>query len=318
MRTLVPNEHASGFAHKPVLEAEVVDIALAHRPRRIVDATVGGGGHAAALLTALKEAELLGLDRDPAAVQAASARLAAFGSRAAVAHSRLSEIVQTLGARGLSTADLLLADLGVSSHQLDHPARGFSFRSAAPLDMRMDPSAGRPVAELLGELDLQTLAAIIRDLGEERYATRVARAIHEARPQTTDALAALVRRVVPKSKDGLDPATRTFQALRMYVNQELEEIQSWLDVVPQILADNGVVIVISFHSLEDRAVKSALRRAANPCRCPPALPVCRCGLVPTLKLLGGRAVRPTVAESASNPRAASARMRVAQRLPRGS
>ena len=306
------------FSHEPVLLREVLELAAAVAPRRIVDCTVGGGGHAAALLSAFPGAQLLGIDRDPAAVAAATERLRPFGGRARVVHGRFSAVAELTAAFSFEAVDLLLADLGVSSHQLDTPARGFSFRAVADLDMRMDPTHEVPVRELIADLDLDELARIIRDYSEERHAGRVARAIKAAQPQTTDALASAVRRVVPKSRDGLDPATRTFQALRMLVNQEPEELQSWLRVLPQILADGGVAVAISFHSIEDRAVKLAFRQAAKGCVCPPSLPVCRCGRAPTLKVLTTRAVRVKSDESAKNPRSESARMRAAVRLPRGS
>ena len=312
------SEEPMAFSHEPVLLREVVELAAAHPPRRVIDGTVGGGGHAAALLEAFPNVELLGIDRDPSAVEAASARLARFGARARVVHGRLSEMQTRMADAGIAAADFVLADLGVSSHQLDTAERGFSFRAPADLDMRMDPTSGVPVRTLLADFDVDELGRIIREYGEERFARKVAHAIAREQPQTTQALASLVRRVVPKSRDGLDPATRTFQALRMLVNEEQEELQSWLSQVPQILADGGVAVAISFHSLEDRAVKHAFREAAKGCVCPPTLPVCRCGRSPTLKVLTSHGVRAGDAESARNPRARSASMRAALRLPRGS
>jgi 16S rRNA (cytosine1402-N4)-methyltransferase len=318
MYAVALREELMAFSHEPVLLSEVVELAVAHPPRRIVDGTVGGAGHAVALLEAFPDAELLGIDRDPSAIAAASERLAGFGPRARVIQGRLSQMGELMATAGVVAADLVLADLGVSSHQLDTAERGFSFRAAADLDMRMDPTSGVPVRELLADLGVDELTRVIRDWGEERFARRVAHAIVHDLPQTTESLAALVRRVVPKSRDGLDPATRTFQALRMLVNEEQQELQSWLSQVPHILADGGVAVAISFHSLEDRAVKLAFRGAAKGCICPPSLPVCRCGHAPTLKVLTSRGVRAGDAETSRNPRARSASMRAALRLPRGS
>jgi 16S rRNA (cytosine1402-N4)-methyltransferase len=217
---------------------------------------------------------------------------------------------------GVASADVILADFGVSSHQLDTASRGFSFRAEGALDMRMDPSTGPTAADLVQRLDEVDLTHAIRTLGEERYARRVGRAIAAERPTTTEGLAALVRRVVPKSKDRLDPATRTFQALRMLVNRELEEIEAWLQAAPECLTDDGVLIAISFHSLEDRAVKIALRKEAKGCICPAKFPVCVCGRKPTLRLLTAKARQPSEREMQDNPRARSARLRAAKRLKR--
>jgi 16S rRNA (cytosine1402-N4)-methyltransferase len=305
----------TSFAHTPVLLREVLELAAGVPARLIVDCTVGGGGHARALLEQQPGARLVGLDRDPAALAAAGATLAPFGDRVRLVHARFSELEAVLSSSALGAPDLVLADLGVSSHQLDARERGFSFRADGPLDMRMDPTAGESAAEVIAVMGEGELADAIYQLGEERHSRRVARAILAARPDTTGQLADVVRRVVPKSKDGIDPATRTFQALRMLVNRELDELATWLAAVPRVLAPGGVAMAISFHSLEDRAVKNAFRAAARDCVCPPELPACVCG--------GGRATldvlttKPLVAradEAAANPRARSAKLRAARRL----
>jgi 16S rRNA (cytosine1402-N4)-methyltransferase len=211
----------------------------------------------------------------------------------------------------------MLADFGVSSHQLDVPGRGFSFRFAAPLDMRMDPGQGISAQELLADIDVDTLTGILRDLGEERYARRIARAIVQQPPKTTDALSALVRDCVPhKGPERIDPATRTFQALRMAVNDELGQIDALLGSLPHVLADHGLFVALSFHSLEDRPVKKAFVALSRTCTCPRLLPTCCCGQKPTLRLRPGKALRPQQSEMLANPRSRSTRLRAAYRLPR--
>ncbi|MBI3178636.1 MAG: 16S rRNA (cytosine(1402)-N(4))-methyltransferase RsmH [Deltaproteobacteria bacterium] len=300
------------------MQEELVRLVVEHAPQTLLDCTVGGGGHARALLEALPEARLVGVDRDPEAVAAARANLARFGARARVVHGRMRDVVRgSLGA-GLSGVSAIIADLGVSSHQLDSVNRGFSFRGDAALDMRMDPTSGTTAAEVLSSMPEADLAAAIRTLGEERFARRVARAVKEALPKTTRELAQVVRRVVRPSRDGLDPATRTFQALRMLVNEELLELDALMRAAPDLLVPGGVMAVLSFHSLEDRAVKTAFAAGVRGCICPPNLPVCACGRVPTLRLLTRKPLRPRAAEVAHNPRARSARLRAALRLPAAS
>ena len=305
------------FAHIPVLADAVLEMAhLAESPRLVVDCTVGGAGHSRLLLEAFPEAQFLGLDRDPTAVQVGRERLASFGPRARIEHARFSELPEVLNELQLPPADVILADFGVSSHQLDTAARGFSFRERGSLDMRMNPDAGQAAWEILETISENDLTAAIRDFGEERHARRVARALCNDKPKTTEDMAGIVRRVVPKSLDGIDPATRTFQALRMLVNDELGEISSWVNSTPDVLGDGGVAIAISFHSLEDRAVKVGWRRAAKGCVCPPNLPMCACGKLPTLKLITTKVRLPDAAEIAQNPRARSARLRAAARRVR--
>jgi 16S rRNA (cytosine1402-N4)-methyltransferase len=302
------------FSHIPVLRDAVLELAATAAPKRIIDCTVGGAGHATALLEHFPEASLLGIDRDPEAVAIATERLARFAGRAQVLHGAFSDVHDLMQSAGWPHADAILADFGVSSFQLDTAARGFSFRADAALDMRMDPTAGVPVYELIEQMDETQLANVIYTLGEERQSRRIARAVVQDKPRTTQALADIIRRVMPRSKDKIDPATRTFQALRMLVNHELEEINTWLAQAPLSLAQGGVLLAISFHSLEDRAVKLAFRAGAQTCVCPPSFPVCTCAKVSTLKVLTSKARVGDAAEIAKNPRARSARLRAAQKL----
>ncbi len=311
------------FVHVPVLLENVLALARlaavpASRPLQIVDCTLGGAGHARALLEALPQAHLLGIDRDPDACTIARTRLAEFGERVRVVQAPFSELSIVLEDVGMPEVDVLLADFGVSSYQLDAAKRGFSFREHGPLDMRMNPDAGEPAHALLARIEMGPLAHAIATLGEERHARRVARAIVADRPSTTEDLAALVRRVVPQGKDRIDPATRTFQAIRMLVNDELGEIDAWLAAVPAVLAEGGIAMAISFHSLEDRRVKAAWRAAAGSCTCPPHMPVCACKHVPTLHNIMRRCAVASDTELHSNPRARSARLRAVARLARQS
>jgi 16S rRNA (cytosine1402-N4)-methyltransferase len=303
---------ASAFRHEPVLLAEVLDFVPAGA-RLIVDATLGGAGHARAILDRFPNASLLGCDRDPAAIEAARATLAPFGERVLLRHARFSEIPHHVLA---GSVDFLLADLGVSSPQLDVGARGFSFTHDGPLDMRMDPGAGRTAAHWVNRAKSDELLRILYTLGEERFAPRIVRAIETARAEaeieTTGQLARLVAGAVPKRfhKPGFHPATQTFQALRMAVNDEIGELGRLLAALPDLLAPGGRAAIIAFHSLEDRPVKDAFRAWEQPCICPPEVPRCVCGKVP----LGHRLTRkPTIAgaaETQRNPRARSAKLRV--------
>lgn len=302
------------FHHVPVLLDEVVAWFAEAPAGWIVDATVGGGGHAEALLDAAARHRLLGIDRDLTAVRAARARLARFGDRARVVHARfdaLGEVVDTeLGGSPLAGA---LLDLGVSSVQFDDPDRGFSYRFDADLDMRMDRSSGPTAADLVSTLDGAELARILRRHGDERFADRIARAIVAARPvRTTGELAAIVTGAIPAAtrRHGGHPAKRTFQALRIAVNDELEILGPTLDTVIERLAPGGRLVVIAYHSGEDRIVKSRFRHAeTGGCSCPTGLP-CVCGALPRGRSLTRAATRPRPESVAANPRAASALARV--------
>jgi len=306
----------SRAAHTPVLLAEVV-AALAPRDGSIiVDATFGAGGYARALLDAAG-CRVYGIDRDPDQVARASAFVAAYRGRLAVLCGRFGSMDALMGEQGIAFVDGVALDLGVSSMQLDEPSRGFSFRLEGPLDMRMDKE-GTSAADLVNRMPEAALADIIWSLGGERHARRVARAIVAARKTqpfaTTTALAETVRRAVPRAKDGIDPATRTFQALRMHVNDELGELDRGLAAAERLLRAGGRLAVVSFHSLEDRAVKNFLRRRSSaPARPNRHLPPLAPGRAPSFQLIGRKPVAPSAAEVAVNPRARSARLRVAER-----
>lgn len=302
--------------HRPVLFEAVLD-ALQPRPGgRYLDGTLGGGGHAAAVLTRSEpDGRLLGLDRDPAALARARAVLAAFGPRAVLAHGSFADLAALADAAGFGPFDGILLDLGVSSDQLEDPARGFAIRAEGPLDMRLDPGAPLTAAELVNSLDSADLSDILYRFGEERQSRRIARAIVAARPiHTTSQLAEVVTRVTGGPRGGIHPATRTFQALRIAVNDELGALVAALPQAIDRLAPGGRLAVLSFHSLEDRIVKHAFRAAAATCVCPPGLPECRCDHEALVRLITRRPVMADADELAANPRARSAKLRVAERL----
>ncbi|MGC8462837.1 MAG: 16S rRNA (cytosine(1402)-N(4))-methyltransferase RsmH [Acidimicrobiales bacterium] len=310
------------FTHVPVLRDDVVSLFASVPPGWIVDATVGGGGHSAALLAAHPHLRVVGIDRDPDAVAAARARLAPFGERALVRRARFDELgtvvagaLEDAGARPVLVGALF--DLGVSSHQLDAPARGFSYRADAPLDMRMDPTGGVTAAELVNELDEASLARLFADSGEGRFARRIARAVVAARPiATTGQLAEVVRSAIPAAtrRTGGHPARRVFQALRIAVNEELDQLSPALGAALSLLAPGGRCLVLSYHSGEDRLVKAVFADAVTGgCQCPPGLP-CQCGAVRRYRLVFRGARRPGADEVAANPRAEAARLRAVERL----
>jgi 16S rRNA (cytosine1402-N4)-methyltransferase len=301
------------FDHEPVMAAEIVELFRPVPPGVIADATVGGGGHAAVLLRAHPQLTVVGLDRDPAAVNAARERLAPFGSRARVVHARFDQLRAVVGA-ALSGA---LFDLGVSSPQLDRGERGFSYQVDAPLDMRMDPTEPTTAADVVNTMPEGELTRIIAESGEGRFARRIARAIVSARPiQTTARLADVVRNAIPAAarRTGGHPARRVFQAVRIEVNQELKVLPGAIDDAVDLLVPGGRIAVLSYHSGEDRIVKSRLTYAATGgCVCPPGLP-CACGAVPVIRLLNRGARKPAASEVATNRRAESARLRAAEKL----
>ncbi len=309
------------FRHLSVMPREVVEL-LAPRPGGLyLDGTLGGGGHARLILEASSpDGRLIGLDHDPAALQAAGALLAPFGARVTLRRGSFAEMAEVVAGLGESRLDGILLDLGVSSHQLDTPERGFSFREEGPLDMRMDPAGPETAADLLATAEAGELKRIFRDYGEERWAALIAREIVRMRDRepltTTRQLAELVSRVVPGGRvpQRIHPATRVFQALRIAVNRELEALQAGLDAALRLLGPGGRLAVISFHSLEDRLVKQTLRAAAGPCTCPPRLPVCVCGQTAQVKVLTPRGLTAGAAEIEANPRARSAVLRGAERL----
>lgn len=308
------------FVHDPVLLERVVELLHPVPAGTIVDATLGGAGHAATVLQSRPDLRVLGLDRDRNALAAARARLAEFGSRAEAHHARFDQLATVVAAAGAASQPIVgvLFDLGVSSPQFDEADRGFSYRYDAPLDMRMDQTSGQSAADLLNTADEHDLAAILRRNADERFAARIAKAIVKARPlHTTTELATVVVDAIPAParRKGGHPAKRTFQAIRIHVNEELSVLPPALDAALEVLAPGGRLVVISYHSGEDRIVKERLRRADDGgCTCPPGLP-CGCGAVPEARLLKRGGWTPSAAEIATNPRAASARLRAVEKLP---
>lgn len=307
----------AGFQHEPVMLAEVLAVFEPLTEGVVVDATVGGGGHSRALLEAHAGMSIVGLDQDPAALDAAGERLAPFGDRVVLLRARFDQMTEHLAAIGVDAIAGFLFDLGVSSPQLDRAERGFSYRSEGPLDMRMDPSASRDAATLVNTASETELARILRDYGDERFAGRVAGAIVRSRPiaSTTD-LAEIVRDAIPAAarRRGGHPAKRTFQALRIAVNRELEILPDALDDAIALLVPGGRGAVLAYHSGEDRIVKDRFRFAENGgCTCPPRLP-CACGAPRLVRLLTRGARTPSAIEIERNPRAESARLRSVEKL----
>ena len=309
--------------HLPVLAEEVLAM-LAPRPGSLqIDATVGGGGHTERILEATSpDGRLLGLDADAAAIARADGRLRPrFDGRLVLRRANFRELAEVAPEAGFEAVDGCLFDLGLSSFQLADTDRGFGFRAGGPLDMRFDTGRGVPAAELLATLDADELTALFRRYGEEPKAGRIARAIVDARRSapvaTAEELAALVERVVPpnpRQPRRTHPATRVFQALRIAVNEELEALETGLAAAVDLLRPGGRLVVLSYHSLEDRIVKRFFAAERRGCVCPPELPVCVCGRDPRLRLVTRRSVTPTAEEVAANPRSRSARLRAAERL----
>ncbi len=307
------------FSHLPVMRREVVELLLPVPAGLVVDATVGGAGHAAALLDARPDFVLLGIDRDATAVSVARARLARFGDRARVEHGGFEDMARIAASYGSTRVSGVLMDLGVSSHQLDRAERGFSYRFDAPLDMRMDAKQELTAATVVNEYDEAALADVIARFGEERFARRIAREIVRARPMTTtfDLVDAIKRAVpAPARRRGGHPARSTFQAIRMEVNRELPNLAEGLDESVHLVGPGGRVLVLAYHSLEDRLVKHTFeewagRRGDEPAKLPVAAP-----RNPLVRLVTRRPLRPSADEIARNPRAESARLRAVERLER--
>src|SRR5436309_3260974 len=309
-----------GAPHRPVLLRETIELLAAERGGLFVDCTVGLGGHSDAILQASSDTQVLALDRDDEALELARERLALFGSRFRAEHVDFRELTRVLAKAKIKQARGILADLGVSSWQLDSPSRGFSFRHEAPLDMRMDRSSGETAAELLGRLSEVEIARIIFEYGEERHSRRIARQIvyqraHGQPVQTTKDLAELVERAIGRGKQRrIHPATRTFQALRIAVNRELENLDQFVSDAVDLLEPDGRLVVISFHSLEDRIIKRTLEKLSGRCQCPPRAPRCMCGAKKAVEVLTRRPITPDESEIDLNPRARSAKLRVARKL----
>jgi 16S rRNA (cytosine1402-N4)-methyltransferase len=317
---MLPSVLPTESDHVPVLADEVV-AALDPRPgETVVDATFGAGGHAALLAARMRgSGKLIAIDRDPTVAPYFERFRRATGLRTRLLHGEFSATLEQLAGNG-SRADVVLLDLGVSSMQLDRPERGFSYAADAPLDMRMDPNAAYSARELVNEASERDLADIFKRFGEERFARPIARAIVRRRKQSpferTSELVDVIKAAIPapaRFGEG-HPAKRVFQALRIEVNDELGALERALPAALEMLRPGGRLGVISFHSLEDRLVKRFLRHAEHGCTCPPDFPVCACGAEPTMRATPRRAIRPSAAEVARNPRAQSARLRVGTKV----
>jgi 16S rRNA (cytosine1402-N4)-methyltransferase len=309
------------FHHVAVMSDEVIRFLAPKSGGVYVDGTLGGGGHSGQILEASSpDGILLGFDRDDEAIRVAAENLSRYGDRVRLFHRNFAEIESSLKEAGFFAIDGLLLDLGVSSYQLDMGARGFSFLQDAPLDMRMDTSSGKTARDLVNNLKEKDLADNIRNYGEERWAVRIAKRIVEARRnepiETTLQLVDIIKGSIPRAKweERIHPATRTFQALRIAVNHELESLEKGLNDGIRMLRSGGRIAVISFHSLEDRIVKNTFRGLAKGCICPKSAPLCVCGKVPQLKVITGKPVLSSCEEVASNPRSRSAKLRVAEKL----
>ena len=308
------------FRHLSVLPEEVIRFLEPANGKTYLDGTLGGGGHASLILEQAPEAFLIGIDRDQSALAATGARLAAYSERTTLVHGNFSDVAEHLNSRGIAALDGFILDLGVSSHQLDTRERGFSFQQDAPLDMRMDVSTGDTAADLVNQLPEHELERILLEYGEERWAKRIASFIVKERAEslitTTFRLVDIVKGAVPKAKwdERIHPATRTFQALRIAVNTELDSLERGMRAALTLLKPGGRGVIISFHSLEDRIVKHIFREYAEGCTCPRQMPVCVCGKQPRVKVLTSRPVTATPAEIENNPRSRSAKLRAVVKL----
>ncbi len=302
--------------HIPVMVDEAIQ-ALAVRPGgRYVDCTLGGGGHAQAILRrSAPDGRLLGIDADPQAVETARERLTPYGERAVIVQDNFTNLKAICEANGFASVDGILFDLGLSAMLLESSRRGFSFNRDEPLDMRFSPGQEVTAADIVNTYSEAELAELITTLGEEHLGRRIARQIVHERPlQTTAELVEVITQAAGGRRGRINPATRTFQALRIAVNDELGALERMLPQAVEVLASGGRLAIISFHSLEDRVVKEFFRREAKGCICPPEAPVCTCGRKPRLRLVTRRPIEPSPEECARNPRSRSAKLRVAERL----
>ncbi|MCE5236744.1 MAG: 16S rRNA (cytosine(1402)-N(4))-methyltransferase RsmH [Clostridiaceae bacterium] len=307
--------------HVPILLKEVVALLNPARGGVYVDGTLGGGGHAEAVLEKLPGgSRLIGIDRDTDAIAETAGRLSRFGDTFTAVRGNFFQMKRLLSGLSIDRADGILLDLGVSSHQLDEKERGFSYNEDAPLDMRMDASAPFRAYDVVNGYSFEELARVIREYGEERYASRVASFIVKEREKkpldSTTELAALIKSAIPAAarREGPHPARRTFQALRIEVNGELEGLKAAIDDAHDLLAPNGVLAVITFHSLEDRIVKLCFRGYENPCTCDPRAPMCTCGKKPTARILTKKPLVADEGEQLENPRSRSAKLRAVRKL----
>lgn len=305
----------TGF-HTPVLYQRVLNALRLRADGRYIDGTIGAGGHSAGILeNSSPNGQVLGLDRDPAALAQAKSRLAHFSNRLHLRNGSFAEVAEHAAWLGWTTVDGLLLDLGLSSMQLNDPARGFSFLREGPLDMRFDPTQSTTAGDLVNYLPEDELEDLIFRFGEEPRASQVAREVVRNRPlHTTLELAEVITRAVGRSRRRIHPATRTFQALRIEVNGELKALEVGLTQAVDLMDSGGRLLVISFHSLEDRIVKQYFRQESKDCICPDRQPICTCGHRARLRLLTRKPIRPDVSEVRANPRARSARLRIAERL----
>ena len=314
----IVNPSRLNFRHIPVLLNECLEALQLKKNMVVVDATLGGAGHSREIIKQISGGTLVGLDRDTAALQFSAKVLAeAPNVEIRLVKCNFRDIADVLPSLGIDGVDAILADFGVSSYQIDTPERGFSYTQDAPLDMRMDTDATKTADTVVNGYPEGRLADLIWQYGEERYARKIAAAIVAARPiRSTGHLVEVIKNAVPAGygKTGGHPAKRTFQAIRIEVNQELESIQKFLDGAIKMLKPNGRLAVISFHSLEDRIVKQTFKREATDCLCPPRIPQCICGHKATVKLLTKKPICPTIEETKSNPRSASAKLRVVCKL----
>lgn len=313
------------FEHKPVLLDECLE-GLDIRPQGVyVDGTLGGAGHSMEILKRLDGGELIGIDRDQDALRAATQRLNALnqahGAGLHILRGNFHDVRALLSSVGIEKIDGMLLDLGVSSYQLDARERGFSYHADAPLDMRMDQSQPLTAREIVNTWDAQEIVRILRDYGEEKWAVQIARVIEDRRKlrpiETTGDLVDIIDAAIPRkfrAKDGSHPARRSFQALRIAVNDELAPLEAALEDIVDLLKPGGRLCVIAFHSLEDRIVKNCFKRLQNPCTCPPRLPVCVCGKKPVIRLINRKPITAGEEELKQNPRARSATLRIAEKL----
>ena len=312
---------SAAFQHIPVLLGEVLEYLAPERGGTFIDGTLGGGGHAEALLRRLPPSgRLIGIDRDWEAVHAATSRLLVYGGRFTALHGNFFQMKALLGENDISEANGILLDLGVSSHQLDTPERGFSYKTDAPLDMRMDGTAALSARDVINTYSEEALARVIWEYGEERFSRRIAERICRARREkpieTTLELADIARSAIPAKyrNEAQHPARRTFQAVRIEVNGELRELDRAVEDACDLLQKGGRLCIITFHSLEDRIVKQAFRRFEHPCTCPPSAPVCICGKQPKAKILTKKPLTASEEEAAENSRSNCAKLRCIEKI----
>ena len=311
---------AIDFSHRSVLLDEAIE-ALAIRPDGIyVDGTAGGGGHSFAIASSLEGGQLIAIDQDEAAIKAAGARLAPLGERARIVRNNFSNLGEVLDGCGIDRIDGLLLDLGVSSHQLDEAERGFAYQSDAPLDMRMDQRAAKTARDVVNTYSVEELKRILFTYGEEKFSARIAARIvaerEKAPIETTGQLSDIIKSAIPAAarEGGHHPAKRSFQAIRIEVNSELDVILPAIHTAVDRMNPGGRIAIITFHSLEDRLVKQAFASLASGCTCPKSLPVCVCGKKPRVKIISKKPILPGEAELNENPRARSAKLRVAEKI----